>query len=115
MAFSEFESRKYEMVARRFVEGRRPPLHLRDKVDLDCRVNRQSVEIFEIRPLWNEPERKIEEAIAKATYVKARGVWKMFWQRADLRWHRYDPTPEVDSLEEVLTIVGDDEYGCFFG
>ena len=61
------------------------------------------------------PQEKIEEAVAKATYVKATGVWKMYWWRADLRWHRYDPSPEVDSLEEGLQIVGRDEYGCFFG
>ncbi|MGH8716972.1 MAG: DUF3024 domain-containing protein [Burkholderiales bacterium] len=29
--------------------------------------------------------------VAKATYVKAQDVWKVFWQRADLKWHRYDP------------------------
>ena len=115
MAFSEFESKKYEMVARQFVERRRPPAHLRDKVDLSCRVSGQSVEIFEIRALPNEPERKIEEAVAKATYVKAKGVWKIYWQRADLRWHSYDPSPEVDSLEEVLQIIGIDKYACFFG
>ena len=115
MAFSEFESKRYEMVARRFVERHRPPAHLRDKLDLSCRVSGQSVEIFEIRTLPNEPERKIEEAVAKATYVKAKDVWKIYWQRADLRWHRYDPSPEVDSLEEVLQIIDVDKYACFFG
>ena len=115
MAFSEFESKKYEMVARRFVKRLRPPAHLRNKIDLSSRLSGQSVEIFEIRPSPNEPAGKIEGAVAKATYVKATGVWKMYWWRADLRWHRYDPSPEVDSLEEGLQIVGRDEYGCFFG
>ena len=115
MAFSEFESKKYEMVARQFVERRRPPAHLRGKIDLSCRVRGQSVEIFHIRPLGNHPEGQVEEAVAKARYVKAHGIWKLYWLRADLRWHRYDPSPEANSLEEVLQIVGDDEYGCFFG
>ena len=115
MAFSEFETKKYEMVARRFVERLRPPAHRRNQLDLSCRVIGQSVEIFEIRPLPNEPGSKLEEAVAKATYVKSTGKWKMYWQRADLRWHRYDPSPEVDSLEEVLQIVGSDKYACFFG
>ena len=115
MAFNKFESKMYEMVARQFVESRRPPPHLRDKVDLNYRIAGQSVEIFEIRPLWNDPERKIDEAVAKATYVKSKGVWKIYWQRADLRWHRYDTSLEVESLQEVLEIIGNDEYGCFFG
>ena len=115
MAFSEFESKKYEMVARRFVERLRPQAQRRNKIDLSSRVSGQSVEIFEIHPSPNEPGSKIEAGVAKATYVKANGVWKIYWQRADLRWHRYEPVPEVDSLEEVLQIVGTDEYACFFG
>jgi hypothetical protein len=55
-----------------------------------------------IRPLWRQPDRIIEDAVAKATYVKTQRVWKVYWQRADLKWHRYDPDPEVDSLDEFL-------------
>ena len=74
MAFSEFELKRYETAARQFVESRRPPPHLRNKVDLACRISGQSLEIFEIRPIWDDPEKKIEEAVAKATYVKKRRV-----------------------------------------
>ena len=115
MTFSEFESKKYEMQVRRFLETRRPPAHLRDKVDLACRVNGQSVEIFEIRPGFDRSDSKVEEGVAKATFVKSRGFWKLYWQRRDLRWHRYDPFPDARTLEEVLRVVGDDDYGCFFG
>jgi hypothetical protein len=65
--------------------------------------------------MWRNPSKKIEEAVAKSTYVKTQGVWKVYWQRADLKWHRYDPMPEVDSLEEFLALVDRDEYACFFG
>jgi hypothetical protein len=37
------------------------------------------------------------------------------WQRADLKWHSYQPSPEVASVEEFLDVVQHDEYGCFFG
>jgi hypothetical protein len=95
---------------------RRPPEHIRDKVDLRYRIERQSVEIFEVRPYWRNPtEKKIEEAIAKATYVRTQRVWRVYWQRADLKWHRYDPDPEVTTIEEFLNIVDKDEYSCFFG
>jgi hypothetical protein len=40
---------------------------------------------------------------------------RVFWPRANLKWHRYQPSPEVASVEEFLDIVQDDEYGCFFG
>lgn len=115
MVLSQSETQKYEKEVRAFVEKRRPPQHIRDELDLGFRLKGQSVEIFEIRPLWRSPSEKIEEAVAKATYVKTKKVWKVYWQRADLKWHRYDPDPEVPSLQEFLAIVDRDEYACFFG
>ena len=115
MAFSEFEIRKLQKVVGLYVEKHRPPAHLRNEVDLSFRIKGQSVEIFEIRPLWNNLEEKIEEPVAKATYVKTSKLWKVHWQRADLKWHLYDPDPEVGSIEEFIDIVEREEYACFYG
>lgn len=115
MAFSELETKRCAKAVAGFVEKRRPPPYLRPQIDLGFRVKGQSVEIFEIRPAWREPKRKIEEAVAKATYVKTQDIWKIYWQRADLKWHRYDPDPELRTIEEFLEIVDADEYCCFFG
>jgi hypothetical protein len=114
MALSEFELKKIEKEVGLFVERRRPPPHVRPQLDLGFRIKGQSVEIFEIRPLWKNPEKKIEESVAKATYVKTEKLWRVYWQRADLKWHRYEPNPAVDSLEEFLALVDHDEYACFF-
>lgn len=35
--------------------------------------------------------------------------------RQDLKWHSYDPEPEVTSLEEFLQIVEEDAHACFHG
>jgi len=115
MALSEFETKKYEKLVSAFVEKRRPPAHIRNELDLGFRIKGQSIEIFEIRQMWDNPNEKIEEPVAKTTYVKTQNTWKVFWQRADLKWHRYDPVPEVSSLDEFLEIVDRDDYACFFG
>ncbi len=115
MALTEFEKKKCEKLVRQFVEKRRPPAYMRNKLDLSFRVQGQSVEIFEIRPMWREPDKKIEEPVAKATYVKTSKIWKVYWQRADLKWHSYKPNPQVKTLEEFLEVVDRDEYACFFG
>ena len=115
MALSEFEIKKIEKIVREYIEKHRPPPHIRSEVDLSFRVKGQSVEIFEIRPMWNNPKEKIEESVAKATYVKSSDIWKIYWQRADLKWHRYEPDPEVKTLEEFLEVVERDEYCCFYG
>jgi hypothetical protein len=115
MAFSEFEEKRYDKAIRTFLNRRRPPVNVRNEVDLGYRIKGQSVEIFEIRPFWSNSEEKIEEAVAKSTYIKKQKIWKVYWQRADLKWHRYDPDPEVNSLQAFLDIVERDEYACFFG
>ncbi len=115
MAFSEFETKEYERIVHGFVEKRRPPSRIRDEVDLSYRIKNQSVEIFEIRPAWNNPYETLEIRVAKATFVRTQGVWRVFWQRADLKWHRYDPKPEVERLEDFVALVDRDRYGCFFG
>jgi hypothetical protein len=115
LAFSEIELKRCEKIVGAFVERRRPPRHLRSQLDLAFRMQGQSVEIFEIRPAWNDETRTIEHRIAKATYQRTKQAWKIYWQRADLRWHGYEPVPEVTSLEQFVAVVGDDAYGCFFG
>jgi hypothetical protein len=115
MAFSEFEIKRVEKLVGQFIEKRRPAPEIRNKLDLDYRVRNQSVEIFEIRSAWKNPARKIENSVAKTTYVKTKKIWKVFWQRADLKWHRYVPKPQVKTIEEFLALVDQDEYACFFG
>lgn len=115
MAFSESETREYERIVRGFVEKRRPPPQIRHELDLGYRLKSQSVEILEIRPVWNNPHETLESPVAKATFVRTRGIWLVFQRRADLKWHRYDPDPEVERLEDFLALVDRDRYGCFFG
>ena len=32
-----------------------------------------------------------------------------------LKWHRYEPAPQVHSLETFVHVVERDEHDCFFG
>ena len=112
---SEFDTKRCEKLVAQFIEMRRPPPHIRAEVDLSFRINGQSVEIFEVRPNWRDRCKLQEHSIAKATYNKSKRNWKVFWQRADLKWHSYFPNPEVTSIEEFLAVVQKDEHGCFFG
>jgi hypothetical protein len=115
VALSKFEQKQSERIVGAFIEKRRPPANLREQVDLGFRVVDQSVEIFEIRSQRSQPEVKREHAVAKATYVKTDAVWRVFWQRQDLKWRRYDPAPEGDSLEAFLRLVDEDKHACFWG
>ncbi|SRR6056297_2088707 len=98
-----------------FMDKRRPPKDIRDQLDLDYKIENQSIIIFEVRPHWQKEDEKIENPIAKTTWVKTQNYWKIFWMRADLKWHNYKPVPHVKTIEEFLTVIDNDVYGCFWG
>src|SRR4051794_39948312 len=112
---NDLERTRIENAVAAFVAQRRPPVRLRHQVDLSFRFDGRSVEIFEVRPRWDNPTQTIEEAVAKARYLKSRNKWVVYWQRADLKWHRYDPMPEVSTVDAFLSLVDEGEYACFFG
>jgi hypothetical protein len=115
MAFSELERRQYERDIAKFMERRRPPPEIRPKLDLGYKIDGQSVELFEIRPDWQDSTKTMQSPVAKTTYVRSQNRWKVYWMRRDLKWHGYEPAPEVHSLEAFLHVVDRDEFCCFFG
>lgn len=116
MAFSEFETERLTRVVGAFIEKRRPAPHLRAQLDLAFRFDGRSVEIFEVRARrQGAPGETMEHPVAKATYVGTQAVWRVFWMRADLKWHAYAPVPRVDTIEKFLALMDQDAHGCFFG
>jgi hypothetical protein len=93
----------------------RPPVEIRHQLDLGYEIADQSVILNEIRPAWNDPKEIRTYGYAKATYVKSKNNWKVFWKRADDKWHGYKPNPTVRELKDFLDLVDRDQYGCFQG
>jgi hypothetical protein len=98
-----------------FLAKRRPRVEIRDKLDFRADINGSDVVVVEVRPAYNDPTRIIEHPVAKAKWVEARKVWRLFWMRADLKWHSYSPKPEARTISAVLSEVDRDPHGCFFG
>lgn len=115
MALNDIERKRIEKTVGAFVEKRRPAPPIRPGLDFWFRVSGQSVELSEIRPQWGRPEIKRESSFAKATFVRTQGVRKVYWKRADSKWHSCNPAAEVTAIGEFLTAVHEDDYGCFFG
>ena len=115
MAISEFETKRCEKYVSEYVAKHRPPLHVRNEVDLCYRIEDQSIIIYELRSVWNKLDNKVEVMVAKTTYVKKTKTWKVFWHKSDMKWHGYDPMPEVNSLEEFLALLEEDKHCCFYG
>ena len=115
MAFTELELARHLRDLEAFMKRRRPPVHIRAQLDHIYRITGQSVELFEVRPDFQNPSIIRERPFAKATYVRTTNRWRVYWMRSDLKWHGYEPNYEVNSLPRFLDVVHKDEYGCFLG
>jgi hypothetical protein len=116
MPFSDSEIAEHtSTLEAKFWSFIRPPLHLRDRIREGQRFEGGSLELFFVRPAFGDPVKWIEDPIAKIRFVRSTGVWRLYWQRADLKWHSYPPCPETGSLSEALEIIKEDANRCFFG
>ena len=95
--------------------ARRSPVHIRDKLSLEYRIKNHDVLIYERRPMWNDPSKTTESAVAKLRYVRKSKEWKLYWQRANMKWYAYEPFPSSNDLAKVVDVIDNDEFGCFFG
>ena len=114
MAFSELERKRCETALAAFLEDKRPPPAVRHQVDLLARIEGQSVVIYQARPHWRDPTQTMEVPVAKSTFVRSHNRWRIYWMRQDLKWHSYQPCPEVRSVEEFFKVVARDDCNCFF-
>lgn len=116
MAWSEFEQHRFNAVLRRFCEEHTSP-EIRHKLSYEFQLNaaQQSVEICEVRPHFQQPEIKIHSPVARFSFVKTSKQWKLYWMRGNGKWFRYETDAPMASIEDVLSVINTDQYGCFFG
>ena len=116
MAFTETETAEHlQVLDDLFWSHRRPPVHLRDQIREGQRITGRSIELFYTRPAYKRPGEFVEEPVAKIQHLPRLRVWRLFWKRADGRWHGYPPCPETPSLAAALRVIDEDANGCFFG
>ena len=59
-----------EALIKQFVESKRPPIDIRDQLDIGYTYTNNTLEIFEIRPRWDNPDEIMHSPLAKARFVK---------------------------------------------
>ena len=114
MPFAELDLKRIDRTVRGLCKRRSPPEH-RDLVKTEYRVSRHEVLIYETRPAFRDPSRWIEHGVAKLRFVRTAGEWRLFWQRASLKWQSYEPLASSRDLADLVAEVDRDPHGCFFG
>ena len=97
------------------VEEMRPPAHIRDQVDMGYNFESNTLEIFEVRPHFQNKNKIITTPIVKTRFVKTKGKWLIYWMRASGKWESYEPNPEVETIDDFFKVLKQDTHGCFFG
>lgn len=115
MAFNDLELKRTENAIDAYLAKHRPSVHIRAELDIECRIEGQSVVVYEVRPQWRNPNEKIYLSVAKTTFVRTQNTWKVYWQRADLKWYQYEPQLQVKNIDEFFTVLAEDEFSCFWG
>lgn len=114
MTFSDIELQRIK----REVGGlckKRSPAHLREKLRTEYKIEGYSIILFEVRPQWNDPKIFRDHPFAKITFVKSKNIWKLYWQRADLKFHKYNPKESASKLSDLVKEIDNDPNACFFG
>jgi hypothetical protein len=115
MAFTEHERAANHAALKWFLAQREVPAQVRAQLDFGYAIVGHSVDLLEIRPDWQDKTVTRQRAFARVRYVRTQDTWRLYWKRADLKWHLYQPAPEHDNLQDALAAVHSDHYGCFFG
>lgn len=115
MALSPEQMQECLRAVGEFIEKRRPPPEIRSQLDFRAHIRNFTVDLVEVRPVWNNPQESRETPIARIRWVASQGVWRLYWMRQDLKWHAYPNLPETSSLAEALAEIDADPSGCFFG
>jgi len=114
MALSEFEHKRCEHLLDGWLQKQRPPAHIRPQLDYGYTLDNQTVELVEIRPVWDNPSEILRRPFARMTFVRTQDHWKLYWMRGTGKWHPYEPAT-YKRLEDALAEVHRDPMGCFYG
>jgi Protein of unknown function (DUF3024) len=101
MALSQIHQTQVTKRLTAFCEAR-VPATVRDKIRVGFRIKGNEVVLFEM-------------AAAKLKYIGTQGVWRLYCQHRDRRWHVYEALPEASSFAKLLDEVSDDPTGIFWG
>ena len=105
-----------EYTIKNFVELLRPDdPDIRKLLDFGYSYNGSVFILFEIRPVWNDPEKIQHIEYAKIRYYKSRRGYKLYWMRASGKWELYDHFAESTYLEKIIDTIKEDKHGCFYG
>jgi len=105
-----------ETTIKNYVATIRPEdLEIRKQLDIGYSFINQIIEIFEIRPEWDNSSKIEHIPFVKIRFYKTTQLWSLYWMRANGKWELYEPFPTATHLTKIINVLEEDKHGCFFG
>ena len=105
-----------ESKIKQYTESLRPEnQEIRAQLDFGYSYDGKIAEIYEIRPLWNNPVKTQNIPFVKIRFYKSKQLWNLYWMRANGKWELYEPFPESTYIDKIIEVIKEDKHGCFFG
>lgn len=114
MALSQIELKRIDKTVGEFCR-KRSPAHLKNKVRLEYSIKGHDVVVYERRPRWDKPDEWMDSPVAKLKWILSAQKWRLYWKRADLKWHEYPGLSSSENLADLVTEIDADPLACFFG
>lgn len=114
MELSEFEIKRIEKLFGGFCD-KRVPGYLRNRIRVEYRIRNAEVELFESRPLHDDPETWISTPIARFKKSPSSNKWILYQADRNTQWMRYLPCEPHRDIEALLQVVERDAIGSFWG
>jgi len=114
VAFNEAELESITRIVGDFCSRHSPEEHA-DELRMVWDLDGHAVTVSEERPAWDDPREWMRSPVARFRFARTTGEWTLYWMRADLKWHVYDPDPMPRDLAALVALVDEDKYCAFFG
>lgn len=114
VAFTELERRRIDKTVGELCRRLSPPQYVQE-LRLVYDIEDDSVALWEERSPWRGEGEWSHQGIAKFRYARARQTWSLYWMRADLKWHVFEPAAPTNDLAALVAIVAENRSGAFFG
>jgi Protein of unknown function (DUF3024) len=115
MPIPEIQIRAALAKAGALIEKRRPKPEIRHLVDMKAELKKQELVLYEVRPRYDDGSKTHANPVAKAKWIDAQGRWRLYWMRADLKWHLYEPGQHLEDISSIIDEIDRDPFGCFWG
>lgn len=66
-------------------------------------------------PRWDKQTEWTDTPVAKLKFIRSANKWRLYWMRADMKWHEYPGLSPSNRLEDLVQEIDDDPLACFFG